>query len=346
MEPNRLLNTSAADLAAYLVAKYQIQPVTLHRDKSSADQEECKIDVSRDPNRIFLEDRTGPYYIPGQRIRVEVPFDGDGELFYCRANTFSSSAPRGSIENGALVLSWETPHDATRDLRPEIDQALQSIEQYLNWVRTDVDQFNRSLGGDASAAVEARRKRLLDNQGRLANLGIPVKARSGAPATYVLPSVRRKVVPRLPPAGSVPYAPEPVLDDQLYEHILSVVQNMAHVMERSPSAFAEMDEESLRQHFLVQLNGQFEGQATAETFNAAGKTDILLRAGDRNVFIAECKFWKGPKQFGEAINQLLSYTAWRDTKTAIFVSIGGQARQPYSVAFGWRRRGIPTTSEP
>jgi hypothetical protein len=80
-----------------------------------------------------------------------------------------------------------------------------------------------------------------------------------------------------------------------------------------------MDEEALRQHFLVQLNGQFEGRATGETFNFGGKTDILLREGDRNVFIAECKFWKGPKKFAEALDQLLGYASWRDTKTAILV---------------------------
>jgi len=70
---------------------------------------------------------------------------------------------------------------------------------------------------------------------------------------------------------------------------------------------------------VVQLNGQFEGAATGETFNVSGKTDILLRANGRNVFIAECKFWKGPKHYREAIDQLLGYTAWRDTKTAILV---------------------------
>lgn len=110
-----------------------------------------------------------------------------------------------------------------------------------------------------------------------------------------------------------------------YNHILSVIQNMAHVMERSPSAFKEMGEEDLRQHFLVQLNGQFEGAATGETFNVNGKTDILLRANGRNVFIAECKFWKGPKHYRETIDQLLGYTAWRDTKTAILVFNRGTA---------------------
>jgi len=94
---------------------------------------------------------------------------------------------------------------------------------------------------------------------------------------------------------------------------------MALVMERSPEAFKAMDEEALRQHFLVQLNGQFEGKVTGETFNMAGKTDILLREGARNVFIAECKFWKGPKGFGEAIDQILSYSTWRDSKTALLV---------------------------
>lgn len=41
-----------------------------------------------------------------------------------------------------------------------------------------------------------------------------------------------------------------------------------------------------------------------ETFNSSGKTDILIRVENRNIFIAECKFWRGPKSFGEAIEQL------------------------------------------
>jgi hypothetical protein len=96
---------------------------------------------------------------------------------------------------------------------------------------------------------------------------------------------------------------------------------MALVMERSPSAFAEMDEENLRMHFLVPLNGAFEGDATGETFNHDGKTDILLRKDGRNVFIAECKFWVGPKGFTDTIDQLLNYLTWRDSKTAIIIFV-------------------------
>jgi hypothetical protein len=143
--------------------------------------------------------------------------------------------------------------------------------------------------------------------------------RDDAPRTYALPEVRKKAVPALPAATSAAYVPEPAIDLAVYDQILSVVQNMAHVMERSPSAFQAMGEEALRDHFLVQLNGQFDGAATGETFNGNGKTDILLRANGRNVFIAECKFWKGPKHYSETIDQLLGYTSWRDSKTAILV---------------------------
>ena len=94
---------------------------------------------------------------------------------------------------------------------------------------------------------------------------------------------------------------------------------MVTVMERSPHAFKDMGEEDLRTHFLVQLSGHYEGQATGETFNFEGKTDILIRADGRNIFIAECKFWTGPAGLTKALDQLIGYTSWRDTKAALLI---------------------------
>jgi hypothetical protein len=53
------------------------------------------------------------------------------------------------------------------------------------------------------------------------------------------------------------------------KNVMSTIErvNMGTMLERSPSAFAGMGEEHLRDHFLVQLNGHFEGNATGETFN-------------------------------------------------------------------------------
>lgn len=151
----------------------------------------------------------------------------------------------------------------------------------------------------------------------LEGLGIPLRRRDDAPNTYVVPATR-KTSPLSPePRTTTAQRPEPVMGMDHYEHILSVISHMAEVIERSPRAFREMGEEDLRWQFLVQLNAQYEGQATGETFNHRGKTDILVRWEGQNVFIAECKFWKGPKSLRQALDQLLGYASWRDTKTAL-----------------------------
>jgi hypothetical protein len=120
-------------------------------------------------------------------------------------------------------------------------------------------------------------------------------------------------------ANVVPYELEHILLKADYDNILKILENMALVMERCPSAFSSLKEEDLRMHFLVQLNGLFAGNATGETFNYSGKTDILIRVGGRNIFIGECKFWAGPRKFAETIDQLLGYSSWRDTKTALLI---------------------------
>ena len=123
----------------------------------------------------------------------------------------------------------------------------------------------------------------------------------------------------MPPASTQAFKPEPTLLENDYNNILSILENMTHVMERSPKAFKDINEEALRMHFLMQLNGQYEENATGETFNYNGKTDILIRMQDKNVFIAECKFWKGKSKYLETIEQILGYSSWRDSKVAILL---------------------------
>lgn len=61
---------------------------------------------------------------------------------------------------------------------------------------------------------------------------------------------------------------------------------------------------------------------TAEAFNQSGHTDILIGYEGKNLFMGECKIWSGQKDFGEAVDQLFGYTAWRDTKTALIIFAG------------------------
>ncbi|MEY9109330.1 hypothetical protein ABH999_005526 [Bradyrhizobium yuanmingense] len=201
-----------------------------------------------------------------------------------------------------------------------MNSVLDDIERYLSWQRSSAGPFNERLKLRLREAIEARKAKVLRDRNSVANLGFKLKGRADAPRTYVAPVTRKKIVPVTPPkTAQAPFKPEPVLDDASYNDILKIIENMTLVMERSPSAFASMGEEDIRQHFLVQLNGQFEGAASGETFNFTGKTDILIRVEGRNIFIAECKFWSGPKAFTETIDQLLGYLSWRDTKAAVII---------------------------
>lgn len=45
----------------------------------------------------------------------------------------------------------------------------------------------------------------------------------------------------------------------------------------------------------------------------------------RNAFVAECKIWNGPQKLTDAIDQLLKYLTWRDTKGALILFIRDSA---------------------
>lgn len=193
------------------------------------------------------------------------------------------------------------------------------INQNLASLKTSVDQFNGQLEGQVRQQLRERKSKLLANAQMAEAIGLPIKRRAGVPTTYAVPVQKRHSKVERPPVSTEKFRPEPVLPLEEYENILGIIRGMVRVMELSPRAFDQMGEEDLRTHFLVQLNAQYEGTATGETFNFQGKTDILIKSEGKNVFIAECKYWRGEKEFLQAIDQLLSYLSRRDTKTAVLL---------------------------
>jgi len=315
---NRLLNTSVDDLCDYFAEKYSIDVPVLDTESIVADQREAKIDGSHDFRYGSRLDGK-PNLADGSTIEITIPFTGDSQAFTIRPTSFDFNPPRAYVGSDSLTLQFTGINQSSEQVKAKIDRAIGSLQKYLANLRMNAESLNSSLRGIANQAIESRRKKLLANQNLVVSLGFALKENPRSPQTYTAPNVRRKLAPTPPPASSAPYRPEPSLSDKDYEHILDVIQNMTNVMERSPAAFASMNEEALRMHFLVQLNGHYEGQATGETFNYEGKTDILIRQDGKNIFIGECKFWGGPKKLTEAIDQLLGYSSWRDTKVALLI---------------------------
>lgn len=317
LRPDQILNSSVEDLVTKYKSEYIVNLPQLLEEEISVDQNELMVDVSRDHNR-YISNRSQPFLISGTKVTYYVPFKGDRMLFECQSSMLSMNPPRGSINDSELVLTYETTNHNVDAIKTEFNNTLSQIKSLLVGTGNDVGIFNDSLEQKVRSKINTRREKILKDQGLVSELGFPLRKRNDASLTYVVPVEQKKIVPTLPPTTQ-PFKPEPTLEMAEYENILSIMSNMVNVMERSPKAFYSMGEEDLRQHFLVQLNGQYQGQATGETFNGEGKTDILIRADGKNIFIAECKIWDGPKYFEDAIKQLLSYTSWRDTKTAILI---------------------------
>jgi len=206
--------------------------------------------------------------------------------------------PDIEIRNNEVVFSVSFPDDSADpdSLRADIETYTKSLADAVAYLKRDVDNHNNSAPNTIRQALARKRRVAQSAVGAVAALGIPVKRRDTEP-TFTIPAKRRERPAKRPTAPTGKYEPEPVLDEKEYQHILEIIRSMSLVIERSPSSFASLDEEAIRDHFLLQLNGHYEGGATGETFNASGKTDILIRVDNKNVFIAECKFWPSVSEF-------------------------------------------------
>jgi hypothetical protein len=320
LKADYLLSGSEQDLVASLIEEFTLNVPTIDESKIEMDYCEKQIDVRGDPNRRFF-DHSGPFYVAGTEFTFILTFTGDAAFFDVQPQnfTYSSSGSRAVVHNNEINFTYAGANLNPGAAKREFQNELQLIRQNLQNLKSAIDRHNSELEQEIRQQVTQRKQKLLNDAHMAASLGYPMTRREGVPTTYAVPVQRRTLKIAPPPASSSSFKPEPALAMEEYENILGIIRNMVQVMERSPKAFENMGEEDLRTHFLVQLNSQYEGGATGETFNFQGKTDILIRADGRNVFIAECKFWGGEKQFQDTIDQLLSYLSWRDTKTALII---------------------------
>jgi hypothetical protein len=185
----------------------------------------------------------------------------------------------------------------------------------INEHRVDVENAIRPI-------IESRRNRVVALRAASANLLIPL-------APTIASVVGIPVVPKMLTLSQVERAassgaPELALASDIADSMIEIITSFSRALERLPrtaNRLAPEDEETIRDVLLFILNANYGGLVTGETFIGEGKSDILLRWRDRDAFIAECKFWHSKKEFSEAIDQLLGYTVWRDTRIALILFI-------------------------
>jgi hypothetical protein len=319
MTESQLVQGNLEEYLVDLVRRYELEPINLLTDKiETVKRAEAKIDVRNDPFRM-IRDRSRPHYVQGTAITIGVPFAGDPAILKCRPQTYSQNPACGVVEGNEIHVTYEGIEVDPLKMRAEFDNNLRTIQQHLLWGAEQVANYNTNLRSTIQGRLAQRREKFLRDRRTVEQVGFPIRERSDAPQVYAVPVQRKRVAVAQPAPVGQPKPADPLLDMAAYEGILQTIGSMARVLELNPKAFAEMDEESLRFMLLVPLNIHYEGQATGETFNWEGKTDIIIKVGGRNIFIAECLVWAGSEYFKSKIEQLLGYTSWRDTKTAIII---------------------------
>lgn len=310
-----ILKVIAEDFADYLFDKFKIDLPEI--GDPVMEELPAKLDLLGDPRYPFANMARNSI-VDASEIRITLPFTGDAELFRVRPVTFSLSLPRAHIKKNELEFSFINRSFEQQPLKKAIDERITSIKGALADQKPTVDDFNSNLRSILLSAINKRREAILKRKELAGLIGIPMKSRSDVASTYTVPTVRKKLPVQKPQVSSAPFQPDPTLALEHYENIVSLLCSVARGMEYSPELFKGKGEEDLRTLFLIQLHAQYESVG-GETFNGSGKTDILIRHEAGNLFIAECKIWRGAKEFNAAIDQLLGYVTWRDTKTALLI---------------------------
>lgn len=314
-----ILNVNEEDYIKFKTSQAKVEPIEIYVDNIYASSSEEMIPAKYFPNSFFVKE--GKSYKKNV-IKFHIPYSGDQELLKCSPSSRLLWSVDVEITKDEFCFEIINFNNEADEIAREKDDITSSImKQYTN-LKKELNQFNSNLETKIRSSFKKRKERIIVNNSVLSSLGVPIK-KSSSSETFSVPALskKKKVVLNKPDVKQVGYKPEPSLDEKVYLDILTLIHDVGKEFERLPSLYANKEEEHLRDHFLMMLEPNFEGTATGETFNKTGKTDILLRYKGTNVFVGECKFWRGKKIFFKTIDQLLGYLTWRDSKAAVIIFV-------------------------
>lgn len=313
-----LLNVNEGEFKDYLFNKFSFGLLELHEETvviHPPKQREHKIDED-DRRRLW---RSLYYW----ECNISYQCEGTTDLWHILPTSFSigGSGAEFSISGNNITIKFNIQSQDPNEFHREKDSALKVLNDHILAINNNARSFNTELPGQINQIFSQLKEGYLKENSFFA--AINVSQNPDAPRTYSVPKVEKRPVIQKPVVTTKVYAPEPTVDGKAYHDIIDCLTRVGLSIERKPSLYVGKDEEALRDLFLMQLELAFVGgTATGETFNRSGKTDILLKNTDgTNLFVGECKVWKGQKHYLEALSQLLEYLTWDDSKTALLVFV-------------------------
>jgi hypothetical protein len=322
---NYILTVSEEQYSEYLINKYTVENPEIHFSEVYADSYEKEISTEDYPSRYDVH-RGEKYKRPV--IQFFVPTTGNSEVlkYFPGLNTITigGGSTNFEVENNNLKLEVIDFYNDPNKVKQIFDENVNNSHRKFNDLLLDIKMFNNSLSVHITGKIRERKSKFLQKNEFMSSLGVPLKKKSDTSQTFSVPkpNLRTKISIIKPSVFNEVFKPEPTLNDEIYNQILKLINDVGKNFERLPSIYKDKGEEDLRDHIIMTLDPNFEyGSVTGETFNKTGKTDIQLRYDSSVIFIAECKFWTGEKGYLKTISQLLNYLTWRDTKASVIIFV-------------------------
>lgn len=319
----RILQDDLSQVIDDLYDQFSVEKVVLEDPESVS--RETQVDVSQEPGRD-IRNPNQPFLISGVEIEVHVPYSGSELLL---RHFPDDIGPHGRIPRGILseiegrsvvIMGFAVPADKlnrSEEYRSNLKKNISELRHFTSQTNELAEEYNTNLRVHVSHCIKQRRHHLGRMDTFVESLGIPIKKRVDAPDVQRVDVRRRRLVQKF--ERSTPHQRDAYISEDTYEHILEVIRYAGRSFEEAPRAFNVHPEEELRDIILAFLNMYFDVQASGETFRRVGKTDIRIVERERAAFVGECKNYGGVRVVHDAIDQLLGYTTWKDSKSSIIL---------------------------
>ncbi len=311
-----ILNVNEAEYKTYLLNQFGFELLQLH-------EEPMDIQPPRQKERKLDENERRWYSPYDWECTIACFVEGSIDLWGIIPTVYSigGGRPEFAVWASKITFQFTIQSQDPEEFNREKNSALRSLRQHVDAINNNATAFNAGLPIHIDRHFSELKEAYLKENSFFAAINVTLNP--DAPKTYSVPKIEKRPAIQKPTVTGKLYSPQPTVDNKAYHDIIDCLTRVGLSIERKPSLYVDKDEEALRDLFLLQLEFAFTGgTATGETFNRSGKTDILLKNTDNtNLFVGECKVWKGAKHYLEALSQLLAYLTWDDSKTALIVFV-------------------------
>ncbi len=329
-----ILGLDLEEFNNYFYNKYYIETINILNDKITSDIEKTKIEKYNpfyDPYSYGFDQKT--FLVDGYKINYDIPFEGNPGLLYLiptmrimRNFEVDGIKNENSDEYLPSILfsieidgkELENKENPQEHIEKTFNSEFNSYKTMIGYINNGIIRFNSGLKERIKKLLEEKYNKSNNFNSLLNKLNIPLKKNVNAPSsTPITLKVQSKNIkyPQKVNTKNSDYC----ITDEDYDNIKKIINLACDSFEKTPQTINKLEEEEIRDLILSNLNTHYNSLATGETFSKMGKTDIRIQFENKAAFIAECKIWHGISEFNKAINQLFSYTTWRDVKTTLII---------------------------